>query len=403
MDSELRSLIQDVLDDPNKLENLTDEQILDLQKGINPYARTLEANHKYTCLSFTNLREKYMRRVQMVSIVSFLYRMLFEYNEPEEDKAVIKKFLNRWFDFDPEVHVRSAQRENSKDPERKKLSRADFMKKYPGMIPDVPTDTFFRWNYYEEVNFEEIREMVNVLYCEKPDLDVAINIFGLFNTEKDALKYKDDHLDELMTDLHVVQNGQWALMGDFKENRKRLDFYNKNTQIIKAILDQNIEDGKIAKELMHKRISRDKKKNVEEAGPDDPGLKNYSADYGTIRDKGGKQALTDAERRKIALDCGYVMDAEGNFIKKDSDKTDEELLKETLTNMPGVAPEFGGAASSKPFEPPRPDIDPDDLIDDGKNLIVPVYTTDGDKFTRTSFLTRASAPGDTEMPQIVRK
>jgi hypothetical protein len=292
------------------------------------------------------------------------------------------------------------------------------------MIPDTPSDTFFRWDYYESHNYEEIREMVNVLYAEKPDLEFAINCFGQFNTEKEALAYKDAHLEELMTDLHIIQNGAWSLMGDFKENRKRMDFYNKNTQILKSIMDQNVEDAKLGKELMRKRITRDKTKNVEQCGPDAAGLKTYANELGSIKTKGGKQVLNDDDRRKIAADCGYDVDTDGNFVKReesvDPNATPEELiangnavvmkanertadkLAESAANTPGVAAEGMAAASSMPFVPPAAE-DPDDCIDDGTNLIVPVYTTDGESFKRTAFLTKSSAPDDKSMPSITHR
>lgn len=411
MDAELRSLVKDVLDNPDKLKTLTDDQIADVVKGINPYNKTLEPNMKYSCISYTNQRDRFIGRMKMVSLVSFVYRMLFESKEEsDEEKAVIRKFLNRYFDFDPEIHVRSAQRENSKDPTRKRYTRDEFVKKFPHAIPDVPADTFFRWSYYEEVNYEEVQEMVNVLYCDKPDIDFAINCFGQFKTEKEALAYKDAHIDELTTDMHVIQEGAWILLAPYKENRKRLDFFNKDTQILKAIIDQNIEDGKLAKELMRKRVTRDKKKNIEETGPDDPGLTSYASDFGSMRERGGKQVLSEEERKKMTLDCGYELDAEGNFVKKEGSYVKDGAPQPsafnkdpTKDNEPGWAPQGQGAASSRPYVPPKPDIDPDDLIDDGENIIVPVFTTDGEKFERTAFLTESAPPDENNMPTVIRK
>jgi hypothetical protein len=286
--------------------------------------------------------------------------MLFEYESSDgvkasdETKNTIKTFLDKYLEFNPELHVRNALRLNEKDPERKPYNREEFQKKF-GMLPP-PDDTFFRWRYYSEVNYEEIREMVNILFVEKPDIDFAINPFAQFNSEDEATEFKDKHLEELTTDLHVVTNGMWTLLGAFKENRKRMDFYNQNTQILKAIMDQNISDVKLGKELMKKRVVSQKKKNILESGPDAPGLNKYVSGYANIGDKGADRVLTDEERKELALKAGYVEQPDGSFVK------------------------------------PETPVDPSDLIDNGKDIIVDVYTTDGTNFTKSAFLTESVKP-----------
>ena len=43
-----------------------------------------------------------------------------------------------------------------------------------------PDDTFHRWGYYTEVNMEEIRNVVAAVYDEKPVLDLALQIYDIF-------------------------------------------------------------------------------------------------------------------------------------------------------------------------------------------------------------------------------
>ena len=43
-----------------------------------------------------------------------------------------------------------------------------------------PDDTFHRWGYYTEVNMEEIRNVVAAVYDEKPVLDFAVQIYDIF-------------------------------------------------------------------------------------------------------------------------------------------------------------------------------------------------------------------------------
>ena len=44
------------------------------------------------------------------------------------------------------------------------------------------------------------------------------------------------------------------MLADFKENRKKIEFYNRNTEVLKRILDRHADDKKLGSELMKNRI-----------------------------------------------------------------------------------------------------------------------------------------------------
>lgn len=71
--------------------NLDAEQLLALQKKIDPYARVAgperdAARLRVAMASFTNLRESYMRKFTMTGAVGFLFRMLEEWEVPVESR-----------------------------------------------------------------------------------------------------------------------------------------------------------------------------------------------------------------------------------------------------------------------------------------------------------------------------
>ena len=199
--------------DSKLVDNLTDEQVTELRKKLNPYGRTIEGSGDYTCLSITNLSEKYMQRFLMTSLVAFLYRQCDEYllddGEPPcrmdsyeeyiekhrqvneeavvakaalaEEKGqtetdtlrnnkivsraegynkrlVVRQFIDELFQFNPDKHVRSAYSDNPLDPER-----AD-SKEIIEHIP--PADTFHRWAYYTESNYHSNESAMN--QCNSP-------------------------------------------------------------------------------------------------------------------------------------------------------------------------------------------------------------------------------------------
>lgn len=362
--------------DSRLIDDLTDDQVTELRKKLNPYGRTIEGSGTYTCLSITNMSEQYMKRFLMTSLIGFLYRQCDEYElddgEPPcplddyeefmseyenaeaaakesrewlkdfyntlEDgwteetlepgkkaerlihqravercdgfkkRLIIRQFLDSHFQFNPDKHVRSAYSNNPLDPERVTPSQVkDRQKKITGksgttMIIDKskestestestteetarsnskfvkhipPADVFHRWSYYTDSNYEEVRTAVKDLYCEKPDLEFAINPYDKFDTQEEAEKFVQKHKNEVIADVLTLTNSKWNLCGSFKKNRDRVNFYNEKTAVIEEIFKQLEQDKKLGADLMRKRVKRKKKKNVTEYGPDPDEFKQY--------------------------------------------------------------------------------------------------------------------------------
>ena len=167
-----------------------------------------------------------------------------------------------------------------------------------------PADTFHRWNYYMEVNMEEIRSVVSSLYHEKPELDFAINVYETAEGTMDELEKKKKefivkHNDELCSDLKIVPMGKWAFLGDFKANREKIDFYNRHTEILKRIMDEHEGGKKLGSDLMKKRVKKAKSKNIEEEGKDAKILEEYKKQVADLSAMGATRVLDANERRAI--------------------------------------------------------------------------------------------------------
>jgi hypothetical protein len=91
----------------------------------------------------------------------------------------------------------------------------------------------------------------------------------------------------------LIDLGGWSFLGAFKKNREKIEFYNKNTSILKSILDRHTEDKKLGEDLMQKRVKKEKAKNIAKYGPDAPGLATYKATR-----KGVPQTTISAEEMK---------------------------------------------------------------------------------------------------------
>jgi hypothetical protein len=343
---ELDQLIEEL----NNADNLTEEQLTEIEKKLNPYGATIFGDEKYTCLSFTNLREQYLTKLLTTALVGFTYQMAKEHetdiepdlpesefsvvtkhpdannehlknqvyeqklNElnmqnPEEDNkqkaedytndffkdkvtvdkqaldiaieqekkklsneesVIITRFLNKLFKFDPNVHSSNSYKGPQNDPERVECNVDQ-----ESLMSNVPAETFHRFQTYYDVNYEQLRSATCYLYAEKPDIEVAVNVYDSFDTLKECNEYVEKNKDKVITGVLTVTNNKWNLIGSFKENRDRVNFYNKNTVILENIIKQREEDAKLGKELLSKRVRKVKAKNVKRYGKDHPNFVKY--------------------------------------------------------------------------------------------------------------------------------
>lgn len=81
-------LLQQVIKDSSKIDNLTADEIIELRKKISPYGRTINGDKKLCCMSVVNVSQEYMKRWMMTGLVGFLFRGVDEYNVSEDEPVV---------------------------------------------------------------------------------------------------------------------------------------------------------------------------------------------------------------------------------------------------------------------------------------------------------------------------
>lgn len=198
------------------------------------------------------------------------------------------------------------------------------------LLPHIPPqDTFHRWNYFTEVNYEELRTITETLYPERPDLDWAIAIWNTFKgteaeVDEQFKSYCQKHHDELPSSIKAIEIGKWCFLADFKENRKNIQFYNKNTEVIKRIIDRHTEDKKIGMELMRNRLRQEKAKNIKEYGPDAPGLKLYkntmASEGKDLVSKGVERVISPEEMKRLEKARGNIQAAKELEVLEENEK-----------------------------------------------------------------------------------
>lgn len=261
-----------------------------------------------------------------------------------------------------------------------------------------PQDTFHRWSYYTEVNYEELKNITNTIYPERSDLDWTLALWEMFEgTEKETQDAFNNHCqryqNEVTSSIKAIEFGAWTFLADYKENRKNIQFYNKNTEVLKRIIDRHAEDKKIGTELMKNRVRQAKARNIKHDGPDDIGLSSYKrslADSGKdLSQQGVEKVISMEEMRRLEKAKGCIkaarelelLDQYTEKIKELEDKKqyralsndEERQLKFYLDNIESV----------------REMVEvPDDTIQ------VDVFTNDTStgSFSKSHFYTKAETP-----------
>jgi hypothetical protein len=263
-----------------------------------------------------------------VENMQFVYSKSAEIGQEIEKAANVIKDLLKTGAFDnlglDDIYAflaTSADKFNSlKAQTREYCSSAELYSNVP------PTDVFHHFDRYLANHYEQIRDAVTVLYANKPDIEFAVQFYNSFDDEKEAETHRKSNETSIISPIFTVSNENWTLMGPFKQNREKLEFYNKNTEILKRMFDQHKKDQELGTELMKKRVKVEKGKNIAIEGPDDPGLEKYQEAVGVIETLGAKKVLTKEEKDKLvnAQRLKEMAEVPSNAIQVDVFKTDND-------------------------------------------------------------------------------
>lgn len=429
--SNLSDLTRKLASNPEVIHELDDETLDQAVRILNPLGSVItDTREQYANLSITNYRDKYHRNMTVTALIAYLHRLVEEY-EPENrleamrleyrdlmtkfpenykelhaemelackrmtnaTKMILREFLARHFEYNPERHVRTAHTENKADVSRetkyKKIAEQVFVKErasateaklrsnpessftysrntilaaYQASCDNLeivgqclssildteisledkqaillrqysqlkqlvdriepiakplqkidtlialekapPIDLFYHFDRFFSNHYEELRDICNVVYNEKPDIEFECTFYASFDNENSAKIHRQQYESEFRKEVHTISNRGTTLMGPFKANRDKLDYYNKNTEILKAMSEGNETDAKLGKDIYEKRLKVEKAKNIREHGADAKGLKTYAATAaGTntgVQEAGIKPTLTSDQKEELEL------------------------------------------------------------------------------------------------------
>lgn len=198
-------------------------------------------------------------------------------DQAESDRKVVDRYLKWLFKYSPDKHTQEGGHEINNDPERQAVEELK------GTDPDTnnvyeyipPNDTHCRFNSYHEINYEKMRTATRNIYNIKPDLEHAMIVYDVVDKQSAVDSFIQKYGAGAKYDIVTFPLNKWTFMGPFKENRERVDYYNKNNDIIKSMLEQQEKDAALGEELMKKRVKSKKVKSEKVFGKDSPAFEEY--------------------------------------------------------------------------------------------------------------------------------
>jgi len=161
-----------------------------------------------------------------------------------------------------------------------------------------PADVYYHFNRYIDNHYDEYRKCVSELYSETPDIELAVVYYSPeHKTAAEAEEMRRKYQNDFKMEVYTIENRGVTLLGPFKENKEKIDYYNKNTEILRQMMNKNESDMKIGTDIMEKKVKIKKQENINRYGPDAKGLTQYSNTMGG--GTGMKQALTPEEKKKM--------------------------------------------------------------------------------------------------------
>lgn len=294
---------------------LSEDELLEVSKTANDRFKKLTSKEK--ALNATKYNEAIEASVK---------------EQSDAERKVIDRYLSWLFKYDESIHTQRGDHEVSDDPERTPIEDLKGTSPVYDNIP--PNDTHCRFTSYYEINYEKMREATNNIYNTKPDLEHAMIVYDVVDTQAEVDSFIHKYGSTAKYDILSFPLNKWTLMGPFKENRDRVNYYNKHNEIIKAMLAQQETDAALGEDLMKKRIRTTKAKAEKVFGKDSPGFEEYKKMNPSELESKFSAKVTDANDDKITLTKNVVVDADtGEELKLDDEGVPLNALEIPITTI----------------------------------------------------------------------
>ena len=296
---------------------LSEDDLLEVSKLVNDEVKRI--NTPVKTINSTKMYDDIQKKIE---------------SQSNEEKKVINRFLSKYFKYDPLNHVQPGNNDIVDDPDRKEVTTFsnDTEKAMYQNIP--PNDTFRRFTSFFEVNYDKIREVTNNIYNVKPDLENAVIIYDILDEKKDVDKFIQKYGTNSKFDILNFPLNQWTVVGAFKQNRERVNYYNKHNKIIEGMLEQQETDNNLSAELLKNRVKVKKRVSERVFGKDSKEFLEYKKlNPSELETKYGLK-MEDLEDGSIKVSKTETIDQEtGKVVGVDEEGTPDNALEIDVFNI----------------------------------------------------------------------
>ena len=252
--------------------------------------------------------------------------------QSETERVVINRFLEWLFKFDADKDTQEGHQSVEDDLERTDINELKGADAVYDNIP--PNDTHCRFNAYYDINYEKLRAATHNIYNVKPDLEHAMIVYDVKNSQEEVDSFIHKYGATSKYDIVSFPLNQWTLMGPFKENRERVDYYNKHNSIIKSMLEQQEADAALGEELMKKRVKNKKVKAEKVFGPDSKQFEEYKKLNPSQLEQKFNGKVEETEDGNLKITREVIVDTEtGEEVKVDDEGTPYNALEIPITTI----------------------------------------------------------------------
>lgn len=224
---------------------------------------------------------------------------------------------------------------------------------YEALCNDPPADLTCHFGRYVSNHYEALREITSVLTNEQVDIEFSVTLYDTFKAEADAHAHLMAHEKEFNLEPITITNQGVTLMGPFKENRAKANFFNQRTDLLLNMHKQNISDQALAEDIVLKQTENKKRKEIHRDGPDKEGLSELSKVMNSAKPLGATKILDKKTMDRLEKERRVTEDA---AVPKKSIQVEVYKTTEDDQGMPIMRKEIIYTAEEPPkfLEPNSP-------------------------------------------------
>jgi hypothetical protein len=164
--------------------------------------------------------------------------------------------------------------------------------------PSPSADVFHHFRRYFDNHYEILQTLTQAYYGIKPDIEFSVKLYDTFTAAEAAKTHREVNNKTFTTDVITVESNCITLLGPYKENRERIEYYNQHTDILRELENHAKLDSELGRDLLKKQVHRKKAQNTREQGPESANLGKFISAASDAAGK-GTRVLTKDEREKM--------------------------------------------------------------------------------------------------------